>query len=95
MSAAVERGIDLLIAGIRARMEGRSGAAGAREFWGLARAVGPDLFVTSVRDTFAEQIAVALARDTGKDVDGLRIEARAAIARDILRCFALRAEAAP
>ena len=73
---------------IRAREEGRSGAAGAREFWGLARTVGPDVFVTQVRDVLAERVAVGLARDTGGDVDALRVEARAAITRDVLRCMA-------
>jgi hypothetical protein len=93
MSASIERGISLLIEALRARVEGRSCEAGAREFWALAQTVGPDLFVTSVRDTFAERIAVALARDSGGDVDALRVEARAAIARDMLRCFALRSGA--
>lgn len=94
MNASVERGIALLIEGIRAREEGRSSAAGAREFWGLAQTVGPDLFVASVRDTLAERVAVGLARDCGGDVDALRLEARAAVAQDLLRCFALRAGAA-
>lgn len=94
MNASVERGIALLIEGIRAREEGRSSAAGAREFWGLAQTVGSDLFVASVRDTLAERVAVGLARDCGGDVDALRLEARAAVAQDLLRCFALRAGAA-
>ena len=95
MNASVERGIALLIEGILAREEGRSSAAGAREFWGLAQTVGPDLFfVASVRDTLAERVAVGLARDCGGDVDALRLEARAAVAQDLLRCFALRAGAA-
>ena len=82
MSDSIDRGIAVLIEGIRARAEGRSFEA-------------PDLFVTSVRGTFAERVAVALARDSGGDVDALCVEARAASARDMLRCFAMCAGPAP